>query len=272
MSELIVTSVSQKVANDSYGNQVSVCTNAVAENINEAGEINVEGTDITEGKKLYREYSKYRFEFLNNRNPDDKRRPMRLPEYLYAITKFDTTAYEYDMDDPSDVKLYKLSQRKHTPIAELLGDNMDHSNENPDYNNDIVLSPSDEMRIEEEADKESRMFFQQIEDSSENGKVILLDSSSESDSELSSTPDECILDIPCALDASTGPECITTENDSSPLLSTKLSIKVLHYPDFFNDLMDGATKDLQLKETLMSKNWLTDSLCSEMSNYYPPKK
>ena len=35
--------------------------------------------------------------------------------------------------------------------------------------------------------------------------------------------------------------------------------------------MDGATKDLQLKETLLSKNWLTDSLCSEMSKYYPQK-
>ena len=49
-------------------------------------------------------------------------------------------------------------------------------------------------------------------------------------------------------------------------------MKVLYYPDFFNDLMDGATKDLQLKETLMSKKWFTDSLCSEMTNYYPKKR
>ena len=33
--------------------------------------------------------------------------------------------------------------------------------------------------------------------------------------------------------------------------------------------MDGTTKDLQLKEILLSKNWLSDSLCSEISNYYP---
>ena len=160
MSELIDTSVSQKPTNDSLGNQVHLCTTEVPQNINETDEINVNCTDITEGKKLYQQYSQYKFEFLKHRNPDDNRRPMRLPEFLYAITKSDTTAYEYDMDNPSDVKLYNLSQRKHTPIAELLGENMYHCNENPDYNNDIVLSPSNEMRIEEEADKVSRMFFQ----------------------------------------------------------------------------------------------------------------
>ena len=182
MSEFIDTSVSRKPTNDSLGNQVHLCTTEVAENINEADEINVKRTDITEGKKLYQQYSQYKFEFLKHRNPDDNRRPMRLPEFLYAITKSYTTAYEYDMDDPSDVKLYNLSQRKHTPIAKLLGDNMDHCTESQGYNNDIALSPSDEMRIEEEADKESRMFFQQIDDNSENGEFILLDSSSESDS------------------------------------------------------------------------------------------
>ena len=140
---------------------------------------------------------------------------MRLLEFLYAITKSDTTEYEYDMDDPSDVKLYNLSQRNHTPIAELLADNLDHCTGSQDYNNDIALSPSDEMRIEEEADKESRMFFSQIDDDYENEKVIVLDSSSESDSEPSSTRDECILNIPCALDVSTGPERITTKNDTS---------------------------------------------------------
>ena len=36
--------------------------------------------------------------------------------------------------------------------------------------------------------------------------------------------------------------------------------------------MDGVTKDLQLKETLLSKNWRSESLCPKMSNYYPPKR
>ena len=47
MSELIDTSVSQKSTNDSFGNQVPLCTTVVAENINEAGQTNVEGTEIT---------------------------------------------------------------------------------------------------------------------------------------------------------------------------------------------------------------------------------
>ena len=66
--------------------------------------------------------------------------------------------YDYDMDNPSDVKLYKLSQLNRKPIAELLGDKMDVSNQNPDYYNNISLSPSDEMIIDEEADKESIFF------------------------------------------------------------------------------------------------------------------
>ena len=41
---------------------------------------------------------------MKNRKPNDNRRPMRLPEYLYTITRSNTTEYDYDMDDPSDVK------------------------------------------------------------------------------------------------------------------------------------------------------------------------
>ena len=113
------------------------------------------------------------------------------------------------------------------------------------------------MRIGEESDKESRIFF----NSSEMDKVILVDSSSEFDSESVFAPDICNIHIPHALDVSTAPECITDVNNSSPLNITTTTIKVLDYPDFFNDLMDGATKDLQLKEIRLSKNWLSDSLC-----------
>ena len=128
MSELKDNSVSEMVTNENIGNQVSSCTNSIAENVNDAGGRNDEATDITEGQKLYRQYSQYKFDFVKNRHPYDKRPPMRLPEYLFAISTPDTSKpYEYDMDDPSDVKLYKLSQRKHTPIVELLGDNMDDS-------------------------------------------------------------------------------------------------------------------------------------------------
>ena len=89
----------------------------VAENTNETGATHVEGTEITEGKKLYLQYSKYRYEFMKNR-------PMRLPEYVYDITKSDTTKYDYDMDDPSDLKLYQLSRPNRKPISELLGDSI----------------------------------------------------------------------------------------------------------------------------------------------------
>ena len=195
---------------------------------------------------------------------------MRLLEFLYAITKSDTTEYEYDMDDPSDVKLYQLSQLNRKPISELLADKTDESMENPEYDNDILLSQSEEIRIDEEADKESRMFFSQIDNNLETDKVILIESSSESESESTLSPDESSKEITRALDLdiTNVPECITAENDSSPLDLTSPTLKVIHYPDFYDNLMDGVTKDLQLKETLLSKNWLTDSLSSEISNYY----
>ena len=73
------------------------------------------------------------------------------------------------------------------------------------------------------------------------------------------------------LDVSTVPECINIQNDSSSLDDTNPTIKVLHYPEISNDLMDGTTKYLNLKQTLLSKNWLTDSFCSEMENDQPKK-
>ena len=78
---------------------------------------------------------------------------MRLPEYSYAITKSSSTEYQYDMDDEADVNLYRLSQLNRKPIAELLADKMDVSNQKPDYYNNIILSPSDAMKIDEKADK-----------------------------------------------------------------------------------------------------------------------
>ena len=159
MTDRTDNSETEILPNECCGNKLPSSTNVVGKNINEAVATNVEGTDISEGKKLYLQYSQYRYEFLKNRQPNGDRRPMRLPEFLYAITKLDTTEYEYDMDDPSDVKLYQLSQLNRKPISELLADKTDESKENPEYDNDIVLSQSEEIRIDEEAGKESECFF-----------------------------------------------------------------------------------------------------------------
>ena len=74
------------------------------------------------------------------------------------MTKSSSTEYKYDIDDEADVKLYKLSQLNHKPITELLADKIDVSNQQPDYYDNMILSPSDEAKIDEEADKKSRFF------------------------------------------------------------------------------------------------------------------
>ena len=50
MSDIIDTSVSPKSPNDNCENHLPLSTTAIAENINEANETNVECTEITEGK------------------------------------------------------------------------------------------------------------------------------------------------------------------------------------------------------------------------------
>ena len=193
------------------------------------------------------EYAAYRDKHFSLSCEERKGRAMNMQEFIWSKIPRSSGPYQYDSDDPRDMKMKDIFERHKLSCMQFQEEN---EKEIKTENN---LETTDEFSTT----SSNKSFYESDPQNPEYNSSEYFDELSTTSSEDSNSNNV----IPKLLNSH--PECVIAPSPSPSYIT--------HYPDWYFDIIGNNVHDKVLKKVLVGKDWITESLREEIMALSPKR-